>query len=294
MLAADGAAGAGLDMTGGRQRNHAAQPPDPTREYARIGAAPGLDGMELLVAHYWSHRFAPHAHDGYVVALIEQGAERFRCRGDELLAPAGSIIVIPPGEVHTGERGDAAGWSYRAFYPDASRIDALGAQLGAGRPRFARTLIDDPALFAALRRAHRTLLDAADPLRAQASWTETFGDLLRRHARPGPVREPGAAHRAVARARELLHGAGPLTLEAIAREVGLSPWQLSRTFRRETGMSLPAYRNHVRLAQARQALRSRRSLAEVAALLGFADQAHFTRQFKRAFGITPGRYRAQV
>jgi AraC-like DNA-binding protein len=59
-------------------------------------------------------------------------------------------------------------------------------------------------------------------------------------------------------------------------------------------MSLPAYRNHVRLTQARQALRSRRSLAEVAALMGFADQANFTLQFKLSIGITPGRYRAQV
>lgn len=46
---------------------------------------------------------------------------------------------------------------------------------------------------------------------------------------------------------------------------------------------------HLRLQRARQLLElPRASLSEIAQRMGFADQAHFTRVFKRSYGITPG------
>jgi len=47
-----------------------------------------------------------------------------------------------------------------------------------------------------------------------------------------------------------------------------------------------------RLDGARAQLRRNRSLADVALAAGFADQAHLSRMFKSAFGVTPARYRA--
>ena len=47
-----------------------------------------------------------------------------------------------------------------------------------------------------------------------------------------------------------------------------------------------------RLAAAQAQIAQRRPLVDVAVETGFADQAHFTRRFTAAFGITPGQYRA--
>ena len=47
-----------------------------------------------------------------------------------------------------------------------------------------------------------------------------------------------------------------------------------------------------RLEFARERMHADRPLVEVACDAGFADQAHFTRAFKAAFGLTPARYRA--
>jgi AraC-like DNA-binding protein len=47
-----------------------------------------------------------------------------------------------------------------------------------------------------------------------------------------------------------------------------------------------------RLALARAAIASGTSLADAAATAGFADQSHMTRHFKRAYGLTPGRWAA--
>ena len=78
-------------------------------------------------------------------------------------------------------------------------------------------------------------------------------------------------------------------LEAIT---GLTRYDLCRQFRILLGTSPHRYLLMRRLAFARDQIHQDRPLVEVACEAGFADQAHFTRVFKTAFGLTPARYRA--
>ena len=81
-----------------------------------------LNGVELLTARYIEHRFVPHVHDGFVIGMIMDGAQRYRYRGAEHLASTGTLVLINPDEVHNGHKGHDAGWRYRAFYPDNEQI----------------------------------------------------------------------------------------------------------------------------------------------------------------------------
>src|SRR5262249_13884045 len=67
-----------------------------------------------------------------------------------------------------------------------------------------------------------------------------------------------------------------------------------RHFRRAFGISPDQYRIRRRLNLARSAIESGVSLAQAAADAGFADQSHLTRQFKQAYGLTPGRWASAV
>ena len=99
----------------------------------------------------------------------------------------------------------------------------------------------------------------------------------------------------VRRARELLDeaGAGSKTSHDLEVATGLSRFDLTRHFRRAFGTSPHRYLLMRRLERARQMMRDPRTpLAEIAVAAGFADQAHFTRQFRKAFGFTPGLWRA--
>jgi hypothetical protein len=71
--------------------------------------------------------------------------------------------------------------------------------------------------------------------------------------------------------------------------------QTIRSFRSATGLTPGAYLRQLRVQKSRRLLGpGGLSLAELAAQLGFADQSHFTREFRRVFGITPGRFGSVV
>lgn len=80
-----------------------------------------------------------------------------------------------------------------------------------------------------------------------------------------------------------------IPLAEIARRCDLSPSHFSRAFKQATGRSPSAWRLERRIELAQRLLREDRySIAEVAALSGFADQSHLTRTFSRQVGQTPG------
>ena len=82
----------------------------------------------------------------------------------------------------------------------------------------------------------------------------------------------------------------PTSLESLAAAARLSPYHFLRVFKLQTGLPPHQYHLNVRLERGRQLLRQGCGIAEAAARTGFADQSHFTRGFRRFFGVTPGRY----
>lgn len=97
----------------------------------------------------------------------------------------------------------------------------------------------------------------------------------------------------LARVKEILHErfAENLTLENIAREVSVHPVYLARAFRQKFQCTVGDYVRAVRVEYARQELsNSKKSLAEIAYLAGFASQSHFSTVFKRCTGVTPAQF----
>lgn len=91
------------------------------------------------------------------------------------------------------------------------------------------------------------------------------------------------------------HPAEKLSIGAAARLAGMNLPQFMKTFKKVSGMTLVAYLNHTRLANAAKLLReSSRPIAEIAAEVGFADQSYFDKRFKRAFGQTPNQFRSEA
>ena len=81
-----------------------------------------------------------------------------------------------------------------------------------------------------------------------------------------------------------------VTLAELATVAGLSRFELVRRFHAQNGVTPHAFQVNLRVEHARRLLAAGVAPAEVAAACGFADQPHLNRVFKRAVGVTPGRY----
>ncbi len=297
-----------------------------SRDSARYWRTPLLPGADLVTATYRDHAFAPHWHDAYTIPVIEAGAERYTCRGTGYVAETGTVPVINPGEVHTGSRATDDGWRYRVSYVPVEFIRSLARAI-TGRPQdapwFPPDVIRDPDLAARVAHAHRlmeagseraaashehehgpTVADAAvggarriyDPLAAQTAMLDAFSTLIVRHADTHPrpptlaTDEPRVEAMQARLAADLTNA---VTLDEVAQAAGLSPFHAARLFTRTTGMPPHAWRNQLRLQRALAPLRAGVPVADVAAASGFVDQSHFTRHFKRMFGVPPGRWQAR-
>lgn len=90
----------------------------------------------------------------------------------------------------------------------------------------------------------------------------------------------------------LTHISEAITTEALAKECGLNRTYLCKLFAEETGMTTGQYVTQVKMEEARRLMDiTPKTVAEIAAYLGYSSQSHFQRVFKNSTGITPGEYR---
>ena len=122
---------------------------------------------------------------------------------------------------------------------------------------------------------------------------DALSTLLVRYGRTRPdALQAAAGDKRVNTMQELLSSelAAPVTLAELADAVALSPFHAARLFTRATGLAPHAWRNQIRLQRSLAPLRAGLTVTEVAAASGFTDQSHFTRHFRRMFGVPPGRW----
>ncbi|WP_223167686.1 AraC family transcriptional regulator [Nonomuraea sp. SYSU D8015] len=264
------------------------------KEQAHFWRHPAVPETDLLRARYVTHRFSRHVHDGYAIGLIVSGVEEFDYRGTTHRAAAGELVLVNPEAVHTGQAGTPGGWSYRMLYPSIDALAGIAAELGApfGTPHFPEQVVRDDPVAALLAGAHRAA-ERGDALAASTLSRTLFARLLARHATPRPdTAPPREGRRAVREALDLLNASllDPPTLEDLADAVGARPFPLLRAFKEATGLPPHAYLTSLRVGRARRLLESGMRPALVAAEVGFTDQAHLTRHFRRIVGVPPAAY----
>jgi len=256
-----------------------------------VDATRPVDGVELFRARLRGRPFSRHRHDVYAIGVTEEGVQTFDYRGTVERSLPGQVYVLHPDELHDGRAEGPGLFGYRQVYVSPDRIaPALLALTGRPAPLpFAPPVTDDPALARVVRTA---FADAPEPLALDALVLHLAEGLLRSSAAsPASALSCRVDLPAVERGRDFLRSRLTVVPSSEVEVVtGLDRYQFARQFHAVYGTSPYRYSVMRRLDVARGWLRDARPLAETALEAGFADQAHFTRTFKAAFGMTPGRY----
>jgi AraC-like DNA-binding protein len=243
-------------------------------------AVPGI--AEALHARFTDHAYPMHTHDQWTLLIVDDGVIRYDLDRHEHGAIAAEVTLLPPHVPHDGRAATRHGFRKRVLYLDGSWL-----------PRPApEPSLRDPLLRDRVHRIHEAL---DDPFEAESRLALVRERLLA-HLRAGPD-NAGPSNRLAARLRELLDArvTAGLTLAEAADVLGAHQVHLVRSFSAAYGVAPHAYLTGRRIDLARKALLHGQPPADVAALVGFCDQAHLTRTFKRYLGVTPARFaRGQI
>ena len=253
-----------------------------------------IPGLSLLTADFSTHRYPPHSHDAYVVAVTESGGACFSSRGVDQEAQPRHLLVFNPEEPHAGHMGRSPSWRYRGFYlSETAARDLSSALESPDLGYFLENVVIDRELIGLFAEVHRDLTEDPEREPDVMPLQEAFGMLFARHAsaKRRPARPP-RDRRLALRAREALRDRfrESFRLADLARDLGLTPYQLSRLFRRNFDLGPRDYLIHLRLADAIGRLKEGLPLAQTAVESGFYDQSAMHFHFKRCYGITPSQY----
>lgn len=252
-------------------------------------------GIEFLEASFQGPAYHKHRHDTYAICLTTSGVLTFDYRGAGEISTPGQIVVLHPDEIHDGRAGTEAGFGYRQLYIEPALIfEAVQALHGhASSLPFVRTpVVMNSKLSEAITGAFES---GREPLAIDSLVVQLAEGLL--DSDPSCMHVSIPRHVDIAalhRARQFLDAEKTRVVRSAELEAvtGLTRYDLARQFRLMCGTSPYRYMLMRRLDFAREQIAGRRPLGEVALDAGFADQAHFSRVFKTAFGLTPARYRA--
>lgn len=171
----------------------------------------------------------------------------------------------------------------------AGRLDRVSLNEALQAPQFSLT---DPRLLQVARLIGR---ETADPDGLDDLYGESLVTaLVTLLARPRPAARAQRGKLPARHLRKVMdhiseNVARSISLKELADLVGLSPSYFSEAFKQSTGLPPHRWQMARRVQEAKRLLRDQRlSPTEAALAAGFADQAHFTRVFRRFEGTTPG------
>jgi AraC-like DNA-binding protein len=266
-------------------------------EQIRVWRRADLPGVELRRGICVSQPYPKHWHEEFHFCLIQAGGGgTLEYRRARHATPAGCLFIVHPGEVHSNEPDVGESCTFRNLYVDPEVVRRAAAELtgrAATLPFFAVTTLFDREVIKHYLRLHENLERGAAKLEQDELLLGLLTKLIRRYAGPRfetseLSRESDSANRA--RAYLIENFAENVSLEALAGLARLSQFHLNRVFSQEFGMPPHAFQTQLRVGRAKSLLRQGAPISQAAIEVGFVDQSHFTRHFRRLVGITPGHY----
>ncbi|MEJ2599737.1 MAG: helix-turn-helix transcriptional regulator [Anaerolineales bacterium] len=201
------------------------------------------------------------------------------------------------------ERGDHCEWyafhpqilldALRTYDPEVEDHDERPFQLDSG-PSNSNTYLQQRLVFRHIaEEPHPDTLYVEETMLCVLQHILDDAYRVRRHQRRRGMRQPKHYEEITRAVQQLLatRFQEHLTLEDIAAEINYSPYHLARIFRQQTGQTIHAYLNQIRLRTALDYLQSGTDLTQLALTLGFSSHSHFTQAFRKAFGTTPSQLR---
>lgn len=244
----------------------------------------GFGSLHVVESRYDAHSSQDehvHAHDS--VAFVVSGHVLERVGGHERRLGPGSVLIKPRGTPHTDLYLDA---TTRVL---AVRADGVSRRTRGELAAIAHSyrVVRSDTVTRAWVAWRASVFEGTRTARAALELRRVLADLARVSDAMVPPSWLDSIARRIEREPEL-------TTRQIAADLGMHPVALARAFTRRFGIAPMAYARRIRIERALAAACAGARWVDAACAAGFADQPHFTRAFRAAFGTTPAAYLAAI
>lgn len=255
----------------------------------RVLRSCSVAGFSLTETRYAPRaRVSQHSHESGYICLVRHGSYNEIYGKKARTCKPLTLAFHPRHEIHSESFHDSHVLSFN-IEVGAAWLERVGPY---------SNVLETPAEFQggkvaalALRLYNEfRLMDDLSPLAIEGLALEMIAEASRAESQAPIQKSP----RWVEQAREILHAHfnEPLTVNHLARSVGVHPVYLSSVFRAHYKCSIVEYLRRLRVEHAcHEIVKPDAQLADVALASGFCHQSHFNRTFKRITGLTPGQYR---
>ncbi len=250
--------------------------PTPSKSVQRFCSLPDAPHVEVRTAENSAVPYAPHFHLAYSVGVVFAGSTLLTYESGSMVLRKGDMVAIGLEQVHSCNPVNHGQRSYHMFTLEPHWVHERLGLTGSGHLHIPVRRFRDPVVF-------HSLMKLAELLAAGDQWPEGEANLVRCLAQCGQVRQASESA-----------PVAPLDLhpQAAALQRGMRRETWTRRFRRAHGLPPAAYRQCLRLAQARALLRQGHPIAQTAQACGFSDQSHLHRMCVKYYAATPRQLRS--
>jgi len=248
-----------------------------------------LPFIEMRQANLSTACYHAHSHDEFSFGVIDSGAAKYQNLNQNNTIGKGDTVLINPGDIHACNP-DLVDWSYRMLFIDTHWVGQLQAEMTNCQKYdylpFSHVLNTSKRSYQQFAQLFNSLQCEKNPLILETLVIEYLKNffLIKKQDKSDPIN--------IRKVKELISDELDInhTLDDLAQESGLSRFHMIRSFKQVYGLSPHAYQLDERIKKAKSLLKAGHTIIETSQLLGFADQSHLQRNFKKRLAVTPKQY----
>ena len=233
--------------------------------------------------------FSKHYHDTYTVGLTYDGVLKTYNSNKSFDFYKYSVRINNPNEVH---EGISKHWSHSNFYPTIELLSNLYEQIFFEKkiPFFENHIINDKVLFFKLHNFFDAFFKNEDEILLETFLIDSLSYLILHYTKYTKNYNDIFDNKLIVKkSLELINDCidENISLDTLALNCNLSKYHFLRVFKKEIGLTPHSFIINERLNRANNLIKEGITISEASLLVGFNDQSHFTRNFKKYFGYTP-------
>ncbi len=233
--------------------------------------------------------FTKHYHDTYTIGITHSGLFKSINLNTTINSYKNSTRVVNPYDIH---HGDSQAWSYTNFYPSIELMSYTYKQIynESKIPLFNKHILEDLVLYKALFSLFLCIYNKEDEMIIETKLITSLSYLIKNYTNATKDYKISFNEKSIiTNSLEYINDSlsENISLSTLAQVSNLSKYHFIRVFKKNTGLTPHHYILTLKVQKARNMIIKGHSLASAAYELGFCDQSHFIRNFRKLYGYSP-------